>query len=214
MLGVHRWPLLTGMELTSYRDWLTQRRQLAQPGAFCWTWVQTHVPDWFLATGLRPARGRRLHGAARPAGRADPADGLRRRRQRLPRPRLLVRPLPGRQPHRPRPPAGPGPAQPGTGDAGADAGRGPRADLDRHVDGRRSRRRSSAPRQAVLVLPMWIGGGAQYVPGQDAVSDTRRVGADDPAVVGGVGDFAGRGAVDPSPSASSAPRASRCTTSA
>ena len=50
MLGIHRWPLLTGMELTSYRDWLTQRRQLAQPGAFCWTWIQTHMPDWFLAT--------------------------------------------------------------------------------------------------------------------------------------------------------------------
>ena len=34
MLGAHRWPLLTGMELTAYRDWLTQRRQLAQPGSF------------------------------------------------------------------------------------------------------------------------------------------------------------------------------------
>ena len=29
MLGIHRWPLMTGMELTGYRDWLTQRRQLA-----------------------------------------------------------------------------------------------------------------------------------------------------------------------------------------
>ncbi len=57
MLGAHRWPLLTGMELTSYRDWLTQRRQLAQPGAFCWTWVQTHVPDWFLTTAYEKDGG-------------------------------------------------------------------------------------------------------------------------------------------------------------
>jgi hypothetical protein len=48
MLGVHRWPLLTGMEVVGYRDWLTQRRRLAAPGTFCWTWIQTHLPDWFL----------------------------------------------------------------------------------------------------------------------------------------------------------------------
>ena len=47
MLGVHRWPLMTGLELTQYHRWLTQRHQLAQPGTFTWTWVQTHLPDWF-----------------------------------------------------------------------------------------------------------------------------------------------------------------------
>ncbi len=47
MLGVHRWPLLTGLELNQYRDWLTQRRQLAQPGTYSWTYIQTHLPDWF-----------------------------------------------------------------------------------------------------------------------------------------------------------------------
>ena len=57
MLGVHRWPLMTGLELPQYRDWLTQRRQLAQPGTF-WTWVQTHLPDWFTTAGLREARRR------------------------------------------------------------------------------------------------------------------------------------------------------------
>jgi hypothetical protein len=47
LLGVHRWPLMTGLELTRHRDWLNQRRQLARPGIFMWTWVQTHLPDWY-----------------------------------------------------------------------------------------------------------------------------------------------------------------------
>jgi hypothetical protein len=50
LLGVHRWPLMTGMELPQYREWLEQRRRIAwqgQPGTFMWTWIQTHAPDWF-----------------------------------------------------------------------------------------------------------------------------------------------------------------------
>jgi hypothetical protein len=50
MLGIHRWPLLTSLELPAYRDWLIGRRRLAQlgqPDVFCWTWVQTHLPDWY-----------------------------------------------------------------------------------------------------------------------------------------------------------------------
>jgi hypothetical protein len=47
MIGIHRWPLLTTLELPAYRDWLLQRRLLADPNAYCWTWVQTHWPDWF-----------------------------------------------------------------------------------------------------------------------------------------------------------------------
>jgi hypothetical protein len=46
LLGVHRWPLMTSLEMTSYRDWLNQRRLLANPGTFMWTWVQTHLPEW------------------------------------------------------------------------------------------------------------------------------------------------------------------------
>jgi hypothetical protein len=45
LLGVHRWPLMTAMELTQYKDWLTMRSRLAQPGTFLWTWIQTHAPD-------------------------------------------------------------------------------------------------------------------------------------------------------------------------
>jgi hypothetical protein len=47
LLGVHRWPLMTGLELSKYRDWFNQRRLLADPDAFMWTWVQTHLPDWY-----------------------------------------------------------------------------------------------------------------------------------------------------------------------
>jgi hypothetical protein len=48
MLGAHRWPLLTSLPLPAYRDWLLQRRRLVPPKTFCWTWIQTHLPDWFL----------------------------------------------------------------------------------------------------------------------------------------------------------------------
>jgi hypothetical protein len=45
MLGIHRWPLMTTLELPKYREWLTMRRNLANPDAYVWTWVQNHVPD-------------------------------------------------------------------------------------------------------------------------------------------------------------------------
>ena len=50
MLGMHRWPQMTGLEMTGYRDWLTQRRRLlemATPDSYCWTWIQTHLDDWY-----------------------------------------------------------------------------------------------------------------------------------------------------------------------
>jgi hypothetical protein len=56
LLGIHRWPLMTTLELTAYRDWLTQRRRLAAPDTFTWTWVQTHLPDWFLTQAYPAAR--------------------------------------------------------------------------------------------------------------------------------------------------------------
>jgi len=45
MIGVHRWPLMTTLNPNDYRDWLVSRTRLAQPDAFFWTWVQTHVPE-------------------------------------------------------------------------------------------------------------------------------------------------------------------------
>lgn len=47
LLGVHRWPLMSTLELTGYREWLDMRRRLAQPGTFMWTWIQTHMPDTY-----------------------------------------------------------------------------------------------------------------------------------------------------------------------
>jgi hypothetical protein len=47
LLSLHRWPLMTTMELTQYRDWLQVRSRLANPGTFLWTWIQTHTPDWY-----------------------------------------------------------------------------------------------------------------------------------------------------------------------
>jgi hypothetical protein len=49
MVGIHRWPLMTALELGQYRDWLSQRRNLAESRGFPWTWVQTHLPDWYTA---------------------------------------------------------------------------------------------------------------------------------------------------------------------
>jgi hypothetical protein len=47
LLGVHRFSLMTSLEMPQYRDWLNQRRLLASPGTFTWTWVQTHLPEWY-----------------------------------------------------------------------------------------------------------------------------------------------------------------------
>jgi hypothetical protein len=49
LLGAHRWPLLTGLEMAQYREWLNQRRLLARSDVFLWTWIQTHLPDWYTA---------------------------------------------------------------------------------------------------------------------------------------------------------------------
>ncbi|MFN0054041.1 MAG: hypothetical protein ACKV0T_17820 [Planctomycetales bacterium] len=44
MLGASRTPLHTTFGLKLYRDWLIERRTLAQPGSFLWTWIQTEPP--------------------------------------------------------------------------------------------------------------------------------------------------------------------------
>jgi hypothetical protein len=47
LVGAHRFPLGTSLEMLSYRDWLDQHRRppIAHPGAYTWTWIQTHMPD-------------------------------------------------------------------------------------------------------------------------------------------------------------------------
>jgi hypothetical protein len=40
MVGAHRLPIGTAMDIRRYRDWLSQRRYLARPGTYFFTWVQ------------------------------------------------------------------------------------------------------------------------------------------------------------------------------
>lgn len=54
-LGAHRWPLNTSLEPRQYYDWLVQRKALAGGRPAFWTWVQNHVPDWYLARVLERA---------------------------------------------------------------------------------------------------------------------------------------------------------------
>jgi hypothetical protein len=56
LIGVHRYPLMTSLDILGYRDWLLQKRRLAPPDTFCWTWVQTHVPESFLTVSYEGAR--------------------------------------------------------------------------------------------------------------------------------------------------------------
>jgi hypothetical protein len=46
LIGTHRDPLLTSLELDRYGQWLAQRQILATGSKFTWTWIQTHIPDW------------------------------------------------------------------------------------------------------------------------------------------------------------------------
>jgi hypothetical protein len=58
LVALHRNPLMTTLELPKYREWLDGRRNLANPGAFLWTWVQTDMPEK-ISEGLyeRSAKG-------------------------------------------------------------------------------------------------------------------------------------------------------------
>ncbi|MBY0229336.1 MAG: hypothetical protein K2W96_08670, partial [Gemmataceae bacterium] len=47
LIGTHRWPLFTSLELSRYREWLAQRRDLIQ-ASYTWAWVQTHSPEWMM----------------------------------------------------------------------------------------------------------------------------------------------------------------------
>lgn len=59
MLGAHRWPLMTSLELPQYREWLVQRRRLGE-GAYTWTWIQTHLPEWYTQLVYNQAPDRKF----------------------------------------------------------------------------------------------------------------------------------------------------------
>jgi hypothetical protein len=52
LVGAHRWPLNTSLNLLQYYKWLEQRKQLAGERPVFWTWVQNHVPDWYVSAVL------------------------------------------------------------------------------------------------------------------------------------------------------------------
>ena len=49
VIGAHRWPLFTSLDMGKYRDWLGQRNTLTSTSrATFWTWIQNHLPDWYI----------------------------------------------------------------------------------------------------------------------------------------------------------------------
>lgn len=167
LVGVHRFPLLTGMELTQYRDWLNQRRLLTR-GAFTWTWVQTHLPDWFTQIayekpseaafedpiGPQPEQVRLLTYVAMASGvrglgfwsdrfLADSHQG----RDRLLTMALLNQELDLMEPMLLS-----------------------QIDAPAWIDTSNPNVKAAVTRceRGLVVVPMWIGGGAQFVPGQSA----------------------------------------------
>lgn len=167
LVGAHRWPLMTAMELPYYGLWLTQRRQLARPGTFFWTWVQTHLPDWYTTlaydrpasagfeepVGPQPEQIKLLTYVALASGcrgiafwsdrfLADSHQG----RDRLLALALLNMELKLLEPLL--------------------ATAGPPTWIDTTTDGVQAA--VMRTEHGVLALPMWTGGGAQFVPGQSA----------------------------------------------
>lgn len=63
LVGTHRWPLFSSLELSNYREWLEQRAHLTPGDAYRWTWVQTHVP---------PAHARLVYGDTLAKGTDQP----------------------------------------------------------------------------------------------------------------------------------------------
>ncbi len=49
LVGAHRWPLMSSLELSGYRDWLQQRRTFTWPQTFMWTWIQDHLPEAYTS---------------------------------------------------------------------------------------------------------------------------------------------------------------------
>jgi hypothetical protein len=167
LLGAHRWPLMTALEIPQYREWLNQRRLLANSNTVMWTWIQTHLPDWHTnlaydrsggpgfdePVGPLPEQVRLLTYAALASGcrglgfwsdrfLANSHQG----RDRLQAMALLNQELQMLEPLLVA------------------------ADAPKWIDTSAGEVKAAVfhAEGAVLVLPMWTGYGAQYVPGQAA----------------------------------------------
>ncbi len=170
LVGMHRFPLMTTMELPKYREWLEKRRLLASPNVFMWTWIQTQLSDWhanllysqsanqqFLEpVGPQPEQIRLLTYTALAAGSrglgfwsdrflADTHHG----RDRLLTCALLNQELEMLEP------------------VLTQVEESPQWIDTTHKDVKAAVMRCD---KSVLVLPMWLGKGAQFVPGQSAAA--------------------------------------------
>ena len=75
VVGAHRWPLFSSLELADYYTWLKQRKELAGGRPVFWTWVQNHLPDWYAEMVGEPADDRAAAARRRP-GPVVPAGGV------------------------------------------------------------------------------------------------------------------------------------------
>jgi hypothetical protein len=67
VIGAHRWPLFTSLDMTKYREWLIQRHTLtATTRATFWTWVQNHLPDWYIENVMEQKPGEPFNDPIRP----------------------------------------------------------------------------------------------------------------------------------------------------
>jgi hypothetical protein len=170
LLAVHRWPLMTSLEMPRYREWLEMRRRLMNPGAFTWTWVQTHVPDWntqllygqsglvnfATPVGPQPEQIRLLTYAALAAGNKGIAFWSDRflADSHFGRDRLLECALLNQEMEMLEPIL-------------SSVDEAPQWIDTSNPDVKAAVLRTN---KGILVLPMWQGKGAQFVPGQGAVS--------------------------------------------
>jgi hypothetical protein len=178
LIGAHRYPLMTSLELPAYREWLEQRQRFAalgQPRPFLWTWIQTHAPDWYTAliygrqaadgfpepVGPQPEQVRLMTYQALAAGCRGLAFSSDRflanscqGRDRLLGVGLLNLELEMLEPL-------------------LVTAEGPPRWIDTSIPEVKAAVFRTA--KGILVLVMWCGRGAQYVPGQAAVKDLKIV---------------------------------------
>jgi hypothetical protein len=205
VIGAHRWPIGTAMEVRSYREWLIQRRYLARPGSYFFTWIQAAAdPAGGTATttqaGPEPDQLRLLTYSALAAGYrgvgfwADETLGQAETgRSRLLELGLLnlelqllepyfasagsattvsvdaspvvVKRGPGTDPHEV-----PGSFGRNRGFSGGFA-RMPKLSASANSDRDEVQATLIRSDRGLVVIPIWYGAGAQYVPGQLATND-------------------------------------------
>lgn len=83
VVGAHRWPLFTSLEIKDYFTWLKQRRELTGIRPVYWTWVQNHLPDWYAEMMGSPAEDQPAAARPRP-NPVQPAGGVTARRPDAP----------------------------------------------------------------------------------------------------------------------------------